>query len=312
MIATPQTTLHDGFLDWPANNNDDCGLQLQTNKTRLRNSLKFRFDLKCDVDYSICWYSIGIMCIMEFEIHWLPSSTKLCSEDLSKMKCWKFTTGLALFGLSKPGGDVRPIGYTLIRLRGKLAKSNMGDIYQKVVRPRQIGVGLTKRCWGCSPCNEMNHLWWRLWRMVNRQGGHGKHPQFCCGDKIIQKVLQVALYPITWQAYAKPTTLFYGDDFLLSEEGVRSDRRFPASYLLFFSHTGNGRLMQVWWEFSPESVKLSKMITWGWLILLLPWVYGWNHKMLTSSIYPDNCNAVQSLKALLPLFMSKSYKTVII
>ena len=42
-------------------------------------------------------------------------------------------------------------------------------------------------------------------------------------DKVLHKVLEVApaLYPMTWQAYAKPTKLFYGDDFLLSCEGLQ-------------------------------------------------------------------------------------------
>jgi len=166
--------------------------------------------------------------------------------------------------------------------------------------------------------DESSVMKWRLWRMVNRQGGHGKPLQFCSSWQDTPKgFASCACYFPPSRSNHTPNQQHCSMaiiSFFLRRVFVQlGDFPRPIYFSLAIQEMADEcKSDNSWWEFLPESVKLSKMITWGWLILLLPWVYGWNHKMLTSSIYPDNCNAVQSLKALLPLFMSKSYKTVII
>ena len=133
--------------------------------------------------------------------------------------------GANLFGLAKENGDCRPIaiGCTLRRLGGKLAMSRCRPICEKVLRPRQVGVGVKRGCEAavhalrkltCDPdCEDWAVLQVDLANAFNSVRR----------DVVLRKVKEVAplLYPMTWQAYAQPTKLFMGDHTLQSREGVQ-------------------------------------------------------------------------------------------
>ena len=221
--------------------------------------------------------------------------------------------GANLFGLSKPDGDVRPIaiGYTLRRLGGKLAMANMGEICQKVLRPRQVGVGVRRGAEAAVHamrriiCDDDSEDLVAL--KVDMENAFNSVRR----DKILQKVSQVApaLYPMTWQAYAKPTKLFYGDDFLLSQEGVQQgDVLGPLYFALAIQEMTDECKSDYSCWFLDDGVLVANALTIkdDYLrmvdsaaavgLRLKP------EKCEISSINPDNFNAVQSLKALEPLF----------
>ena len=102
--------------------------------------------------------------------------------------------GANLFGLSKPNDDVRPIaiGYTLRRLGGRLAMSRVGDVCQKVLRPRQVGFGVRRGAEAAVHamrgiiCDEVCEDWIVL--KVDMENTFNSVPR----DKVLHKVLEVA------------------------------------------------------------------------------------------------------------------------
>ena len=115
-------------------------------------------------------------------------------------------------------------------------------------------------------------------------------------DKVLHKVLEVApaLYPMTWQAYAKPTKLFYGDDFLLSCEGLQQgDVLGPLYFSLAIQEMASSCQSDYscWYLDDGEIVDAAA----GLGLRVKP------TKCEISAIGPDNVAAVQSMKRLEPL-----------
>ena len=127
---------------------------------------------------------------------------------------------------------------------------------------------------------------------------------------MLLKVLEVApsLYPMTWQAYAKPTKLFYGDDFLLSRDGLQQgDVLGPLYFSLAIQEMANGSQSDYssWYLDDGVLASRSQTVKEDYLrIVEVAASLGLRvkpSKCEISAMKPDNVSAVQSLTSLEPL-----------
>ena len=133
--------------------------------------------------------------------------------------------GAVLFGLEKPNNGCRPIaiGLTLRRLAGKIAMCKLQDVCSSLLRPHQLGVGVRR---GCEAAVHA------VRRFVSSPSSGGKVLlkidmsnafNSIRRDSILRLVKEHVplLYPMTWQAYSRPSRLSFGNDEIASEEGVQ-------------------------------------------------------------------------------------------
>ena len=142
--------------------------------------------------------------------------------------------GATLIALDKKGGGVRPIavGCTLRRLAAKCAGNRVMQAMGALLAPHQLGYGVPL---GAEAAVHATRVF-----LQNLQPGHlilklDFRNAFNClrRDKMIKAVgkLVSELLPLVLSAYGSPSSLFYGENIILSSEGVQQGD--PLGPLLF-------------------------------------------------------------------------------
>ena len=132
--------------------------------------------------------------------------------------------GATLIALDKKGGGVRPIavGCTLRRLAAKCAGNRVMQAMGALLAPHQLGYGVPL---GAEAAVHATRVF-----LQNLQLGHlilklDFRNAFNClrRDKMIKAVgkLVPELLPLVLSAYGSPSSLFYGENIILSSEGVQ-------------------------------------------------------------------------------------------
>ena len=146
-----------------------------------------------------------------------------------------FFFGVNLTALTMKDGRVRPIavGCTLWRLVAKSAGTYVMDSMGALLAPCQLRYGTAL---GCEAAVHATRLYLR-----NLQPGHVilkldfKNAFNCIHcDKVLQAVSDLVpeLVPFVYSAYSEPSSIFWGENSLLSFEGVQQGD--PLGPLLFY------------------------------------------------------------------------------
>jgi hypothetical protein len=134
--------------------------------------------------------------------------------------------GANLLALSKPDGGLRPIaiGNTLRRLAGKIGMSSINGLEKELFWPHQVGVGVPLG--GEIACHAIREF-------VSKPENKDKFilktdftNAYNClrRDTMLEKVQEQTptLYCMTWQAYANPSNLYFGDEGTISsQQGIQ-------------------------------------------------------------------------------------------
>ena len=133
--------------------------------------------------------------------------------------------GARLIALSKADGGLRPIaiGNTIRRLAGKVCMYAVSNYATEHFYPHQLGVGTKagaeaathacRRFMGASNTDD------RILIKIDFKNAFNTVRRDVIMKEVKEKV--PFIYPFIWQAYNTPSSLYFGDEVILSKEGVQ-------------------------------------------------------------------------------------------
>lgn len=160
----------------------------------------------------------------------LKSLTDLCNLMLKGNVCNEVVPclyGAALFAISKPNSDIRPIavGCTYRRIACKIAARSEKNNMKTLLYPNQQGVGVPNGAEAIVH-TARNYLYSKLDsgdEAVMMKVDFSNAFNTIRRDVVLSEVKNSLqkLFPIMWQMYSTNTSLFYEDNVIQSEEGMQ-------------------------------------------------------------------------------------------
>ena len=144
--------------------------------------------------------------------------------------------GASLIALNKKGGGIRPIavGNTIRRLAAKVGLRPLTEALGEELRPVQLGFGTPGGCEAAVHATRRYLKCTRERRVILKLDMRNAFNTIRRDTFLTEARERIpTLYPLLWQAYAKPTALLFGDTIIPSATGLQQgDPVGPALFSL--------------------------------------------------------------------------------